>query len=229
MFPERYQAISDQYSGLKRGRSWPHLRHLHGSFRASTGFGQCQAEYSLGLLEVFRLFTQKDGGQFHGGAKHVHGLNLGWCLAIDRIFGYERLFGLVVKPGPGHSITTGVELHFEPGEHGEAKDAINGGPWEPQSIHSLELERVFHPAFEVSEPDSAFQVEAIDRGPELTCLGFQTNFPGGGCAHIKRGGSRIDQEIERALAIDPHTHQIVVGERPAIRDRERLADLGVFG
>ena len=229
LLAQRHQLIAGFEARLVRGRPGPDLGDLNGKGVPLAGFLEGHAQDSLGLFQVFGLFAQKHGGQLHGGAQHVHGLDFGGSLAVGRIFGHERFLGFVVQPGPGHAVAAGVELHLEPSEYGEPQNAIDGGPRKPQGVHPLKLERVFHPGLEVGQLDAPFQVEPIHGRPEFTSLGVQANLLGHGRANEQGGGPGIHQEVERPLAIDPGPHQVVVGERAAVGNRKRLANLGIPG
>ena len=65
------------------------------------------------------------------------------------------------------------------------------------------------------------------RRPEMVLARLQTHFLGGFGGDKESRRARVDQEVERPLAVDPDANQEVVGIRKPVRNPERPADLWV--
>ena len=77
------------------------------------------------------------------------------------------------------------------------------------------------------QPRAALDIEAIDGRPEAFVGRLQADLLGRLGGDEQRRRARIDQEVERPLAVDPDPDQEVVGIGEPIGDLERPADLRV--
>ena len=166
------------------------------------------------------LLAHQEGQSLGQRSQSIHGLKLKRAsFAVSSTTLRDRRVGRsVVQPGPGHPVAGRVDLKAEAGQDGESEDAVDRRTGKPQGIHAHELKRVFNPRLDAMQRGASFEIKPIDGSPELSLDRFQADLGGGLGGDVKGWSSRIDQEVERSLAIDPHADQKMIRVRQSIRD-----------
>ena len=175
------------------------------------------------------LLAHQEGQSLGQRPQSVHGLKLERAsFAVSRATLRDRRVGRSeVQSGPGHPVAGRVDLKAEAGQDGESENAVNRRTGKTQRVHAHKLKRVFDPRLDPMQRGASFEIKPIDGSPELPLGRFQADLGGRLGGDVKGWSSRIDQEVERPLAINPHADQKMIRIRQSIRNLKRLPDLGI--